>query len=196
MDLEIKDAIDQRLIFRGELLTALQIDSSDDPREKEMGNDAEFMTCQLLLHELERTMPLGKPVEESCSVKIQRRLASSVPPRPMVKIGFNDALTFLTRLCQDAVNMKQLLHYSGSNNLLVSSISIGPSHVLTSQYSDISMGIPIPQARTLDLYSVPFAIDPLERDEIPQNYVDQAILVQRPCGDRPALQPSSPIGKR
>jgi hypothetical protein len=47
------------------------------------------------------THALGKTVPDSFSTKIQRKLASTVPPRPIVELAFKDALENLTQLCID-----------------------------------------------------------------------------------------------
>ncbi|KAF7587158.1 hypothetical protein BBP40_007666 [Aspergillus hancockii] len=54
-----------------------------------------------------------------CRWKIQRKLASTVPPRPMVKINFEDALAHLKRLCKDAIDLLEVLDYCGPHNLKV-----------------------------------------------------------------------------
>jgi hypothetical protein len=56
---------------------------------------------------------------EAFSLKIQRKLASTVPPRPMVQIPSDDALAHLERLCQDAIDMQQMLDYRGPSNFKV-----------------------------------------------------------------------------
>lgn len=53
---------------------------------------------------------------DAFSLKIQRKLASTVPPRPMVTISSDDALAHLKRLCQDAIDMQQMLDYTGPSN--------------------------------------------------------------------------------
>jgi len=47
------------------------------------------------------THQLGKAVPGSFSTKIQRRLASTVPPRPIVEVDFREALEKLKQLCLD-----------------------------------------------------------------------------------------------
>lgn len=47
------------------------------------------------------THQLGKIVPGSFSTKMQRRLASTVPPRPIVELDFKDALEKLRQLCID-----------------------------------------------------------------------------------------------
>jgi hypothetical protein len=65
------------------------------------------------------TVAHGTPVPEAFSLKIQRRLASTVPPRPIVHISPEDALAHLKRLCQDAIDMQQMLDYKGPSNFKV-----------------------------------------------------------------------------
>lgn len=51
---------------------------------------------------------LAKPVSDSFSAKIQRRLASTVPPKPMVELSFEDAfekMTLMSKDCQEAVRI-------------------------------------------------------------------------------------------
>lgn len=50
---------------------------------------------------LKTTHQLGQPVPGAFSSKMQRRLASTVPPRPTVELDFNDALEQLQQLCTD-----------------------------------------------------------------------------------------------
>ena len=62
---------------------------------------------------------LGKPVlSEVFTLKIQRRLASSVPPRPMVVINHEESFKFLTQLFTDTINAFELLDVSCSADLL------------------------------------------------------------------------------
>jgi hypothetical protein len=111
----VRDAVASRLRFRMSFLRALELglDVIDDRKTED------WQTCLQVLPHLSKTNTLGKPVEESCSLKIQRRLASSVPPRPMVKISFEDAIAYLSRLCKDGIDVVQVLDYHGSSNLLV-----------------------------------------------------------------------------
>ncbi|TKA68441.1 hypothetical protein B0A49_05779, partial [Cryomyces minteri] len=47
------------------------------------------------------THNLGRPVKEAFSEKVQRRLATTVPPRPMAEMSFRDAVTKLEKMLQD-----------------------------------------------------------------------------------------------
>lgn len=119
VDEPIKDSVASRLRLRINFLSALErgLEAAEDRTSEE------WLSCIRILPSLTDTNSLGKPVEESFSLKIQRRLASSVPPRPMVKISFEDAMAHLKRLCKDAIDVLQVLDFHGSNNLLVSPFS-------------------------------------------------------------------------
>ncbi|KAF2097503.1 Mak10-domain-containing protein [Rhizodiscina lignyota] len=45
--------------------------------------------------------PLGKPVSQAFSQKIQRRLTSTVPPRPVVDLEFDEAMKLMKQLSDD-----------------------------------------------------------------------------------------------
>lgn len=64
---------------------------------------------------------------DAFSLKIQRKLASTVPPRPMVNITSDDALAHLKRLCQDAIDMQQMLDYTGPSNFKVCTLELESS---------------------------------------------------------------------
>jgi hypothetical protein len=115
LDQNLRDAITSRLIFRREFLLALAHDV-DILQNKSAGY---FASCLSQLPSLTKSVSLGKPVSDAFSVKIQRRLASTVPPRPMVKISFEDALAHLRRLCRDAIDLQELVEYGGPYNFKV-----------------------------------------------------------------------------
>ena len=75
--------------------------------------------CANLLPELRQSQQFGKPVEEAFSVKMQWKIASSMPPRPMVAISSEEAHTFLNNLCRDAADVYHVLDYHGCSNVLV-----------------------------------------------------------------------------
>ncbi len=61
---------------------------------------------------LKTTHQLGQVVPAAFSAKMQRRLASTVPPRPIVELDFQDALAKLQQLCidcQEATRFTSLL---------------------------------------------------------------------------------------
>jgi hypothetical protein len=115
MDEKVRAAIRCRLIFRRDFLLGLE----QDIDIIESRDTSHFTSCASQLASLSQSVSLGKPVPESFSWKIQRKLASTVPPRPMVKISPEEALAHLTRLCRDAVDILEILEYQGPYNLKV-----------------------------------------------------------------------------
>lgn len=66
---------------------------------------------------------LGVPttqVEESFDAKIQQKLASTMPPRPIVNLSRDDALGHLGRLFEDNLQSADVVEYSDPESLLVS----------------------------------------------------------------------------
>lgn len=76
-----------------------------------------------LLEHIKKQHSLGKPVPEAFSTKLQRRLASTMPPRPMVQPSFEESYGHLKRLFQDGVDIMDILKYSEPQSLLVISSS-------------------------------------------------------------------------
>lgn len=73
-----------------------------------------------LIEQIETTTTIGRPVaSEAFTLKIQRRLASSVPPRPMVVIERDKAFPYLRQLIVDTITAFQVLDVSFSGDLLV-----------------------------------------------------------------------------
>ncbi|KAJ4307613.1 N-alpha-acetyltransferase, non-catalitic subunit [Neodidymelliopsis sp. IMI 364377] len=98
-DLEITDAlrsaITSRLEFRRDLLRALDL---EHPLEHMA---ASWPPVLQGLTTIKATHQLGNPVPGAFSTKMQRRLASTVPPRPIVEFEFKDALDLLEQICVD-----------------------------------------------------------------------------------------------
>jgi hypothetical protein len=86
-------------------MTLLLAMATDETNETMLGHWQDT-SAQLML--LKNSHKLAKPVSESFSAKIQRRLASTVPPKPMVELSFEDAFEKLTQMskdCQEAVRI-------------------------------------------------------------------------------------------
>jgi len=115
MNKTLKDGLLNRLDLRRTLLYAVQLDGIVNEQRMTVWD-----RCLELLPILLQTTKLGKPVPESFSIKIQRKLASSVPPRPIISISFDDAFAHLSRLCQNAKDAYRVLDYHGGSHLLVS----------------------------------------------------------------------------
>ena len=74
---------------------------------------------QSSLPQLKSTINLGKLVPDSFSVKVQRKLASTVPPRPIVNVSQDRAFEHLERLCRDAAIAVDVFDYHDSHSLFV-----------------------------------------------------------------------------
>lgn len=112
---ELKEAIKCRLIFRRDFLGGV----AQDIEIIQTRSMQPFESCLEQLPLLTKSVSLGKPVPDSFSSKIQRKLASTLPPRPMVKVSAEDAVAHVKRICQDAIDLKEILDYRGSHNLKV-----------------------------------------------------------------------------
>lgn len=115
IDPKLRDALRCRLLFRRRFLPALD----QDLEVIETRSTDDFSSSLSHLGTLAETMSLGKPVPEAFSTKIQRKLASTVPPRPIVQISQETAIAHAKRLCQDAIDMQQILDYRGPSNFKV-----------------------------------------------------------------------------
>ena len=112
----IYKAIVSRLRYRKTLLkaTSVNVDCSTE------GRSSLWQDCVTLFAAVVGTHGLGVNVPESFSMKIQRRLASSVPPRPIVEVDFNTARTFLERLHEDGVEVESVLSCPRLSSVVVS----------------------------------------------------------------------------
>lgn len=106
-----------RLEFRASFLGIVE---AADSRTSQ---DAGKLWTELLatLPHLKSSTHLGKPVEAAFSEKLQRKLASTVPPRPIVEVGQDAAFSHLEKLCQDAAAVVKVLQYHDSHSLMVCS---------------------------------------------------------------------------
>ena len=103
-----------RIALRAALLKATDFEGIVDSSRVTLWKD-----CQAGLPLLKKTHELGKPIPGCFSRKLQRKLASTVPPRPILEVKFADAFDILSRLCQDAENAYGILPYHGAVNLQV-----------------------------------------------------------------------------
>ncbi|KAG4435336.1 hypothetical protein IFR05_009190 [Cadophora sp. M221] len=110
----IKNALECRLKFRLQFLRTVEgADSTISGDTKRLWSDlASFIP------DLKLSLPFGKPFPSSFSVKIQRKLASTVPPRPIVQVSQKAAFEHLERLCLDASVAVEVLKYSDSQSLM------------------------------------------------------------------------------
>lgn len=65
--------------------------------------------AQSELENLRRTRHLAEAKHEAFDEKVQRRLASTVPPRPVVKLGFDEAHAQLKQLVADSLKAIEVI---------------------------------------------------------------------------------------
>ena len=109
-------ALRDRLYFRKFFLQALNDDYGVDLKEEGVSS---WEACANLLPELSSSHGAGERVPKAFSIKIQRRLASTVPPRPIVNISFNDTHEYLRKLTKDGHEAKRILRCQTGRELQV-----------------------------------------------------------------------------
>ncbi|KAL9047417.1 MAG: hypothetical protein Q9214_000008 [Letrouitia sp. 1 TL-2023] len=109
----VKDALQVRLQLRKHLLLAVECDS----RPTDRNAIQHWARCLESLPSVLQSHGEGVPKPTAFSAKIQRRLASSVPPRPIVDISFEDAHVHLRQICRNGSEVYRVLDYHGSSNL-------------------------------------------------------------------------------
>lgn len=120
VDSEILDALDCRLSLRDIFLSATECPQHVKRPERARLPWKEGIS---ILQGLKSTHHLSKPVDEAFSAKLQRKLASTVPPRPIVHISFDDAFGHLTRLFNDGLEVIGVLDYTDPQCLQVRTAS-------------------------------------------------------------------------
>ena len=112
---EIKNALLCRLEFRIKFLKTVEMaDSRTSPELKQLWTDVLDFPSKM-----KSSAHLGKPFPSSFSIKIQRKLASTVPPRPIVHVSQEAAFGHLERLCRDGSVVVEVLRYYDSQSLMV-----------------------------------------------------------------------------
>ena len=127
----MRDAILDGLVSRLNL-RCLLLDAVECPEHMKEPDAARspWVSGLAALTKIKDTHQLGRPVDEAFSAKLQRKLASTMPPRPIVHLGFDEAMDHLTRLFKDGSELIDVLHYTDSQCLQVRpclSSSVPPS---------------------------------------------------------------------
>lgn len=68
---------------------------------------------------IQSTHKIAKEVPEACTIVVQRKLASTVPPRPMVNLAFDEAAASLEKMLNNNLAALKVLDYSSGTNLYV-----------------------------------------------------------------------------
>lgn len=121
---EIATALDLRLELRYAFLRAIEL---SELRSNPASLKTPWIEMKSILEPIKKSHSLAIPVPEAFSTKLQRRLASTMPPRPIVQLSFDDAYSHLHRLFVDGEEVTDILTYYDSQSLLV---KIPPSNSL------------------------------------------------------------------
>ncbi|KAI1381094.1 Mak10-domain-containing protein [Hypoxylon crocopeplum] len=113
---DISAALDLRLELRIAFLRAIDLSGlrKANPDSLKMP----WVQMSGLLEHIKKQHPLGKPVPDAFSTKLQRQLASTMPPRPMVQPSFDECYGHFQRLFQDGIDIMDVLKYSEPQSLL------------------------------------------------------------------------------
>ena len=113
----MKTALICRLEFREAFLRTVEEANSRTSMENIKKH---WQDLESTLSTLKSTANLAQAVPTSFSWKLQRKLASTVPPRPVVELKWEAAFDHLERLCQDGSVAVEVLKYYDSHSLMVS----------------------------------------------------------------------------
>ena len=94
----IREALTSRFMFRKRFLRAVALDPCVSKEEYA----ATWRNCSSTLPSLLDSSKHGSAVPQSFSAKIQRRFASTVPPRPVMMNDLKESHDYLQRLFDDA----------------------------------------------------------------------------------------------
>ncbi|KAI0872775.1 Mak10-domain-containing protein [Hypoxylon argillaceum] len=113
---ELCTALESRLQLRVAFLEAVDLsvtrnDISEVPKQP-------WIQMRRLIDDIENQHGLAKPVPEAFSTKLQRRLASTMPPRPMVKLSFEECTTHFKRFFLNGNEVIDVLQYTDPHSLL------------------------------------------------------------------------------
>lgn len=113
---EIRQGLGARLELR-----RIFLDAAESPESKRdfAKAQAPWLEAAEVLPVIQKTHALAKDVDEAFSAKLQRKLASTMPPRPIVKLDFKAAFGHLSRMFEDGREVVNVLNYTDSQCLLV-----------------------------------------------------------------------------
>ena len=118
-------ALDLRLELRVAFLRSMEL----YPLRKSNPESLKMPWIQMsgLMEHIKKQHGLARDVPEAFSTKLQRRLASTMPPRPIIQPSFDDTYTQFKQMFQDGRDVMDVLKYVDPQCLLVG-CSIFPLH--------------------------------------------------------------------
>ncbi|KJZ75053.1 hypothetical protein HIM_05539 [Hirsutella minnesotensis 3608] len=111
---EVTEALISRLALRRSFLAAAECPQHMKEPEKAQ---KPWREGRDLIAKIGSTHDLARPVADAFSAKLQRKLASTMPPRPIVELAFQDAFRHLSRLFEDGADVIRVLDYTDSQCL-------------------------------------------------------------------------------
>lgn len=117
ISIDLVRALDCRLELRTAMLRALEL---AELRANPESLKLPWKQATYVWENVNQSHGLGKPVPEAFSTKLQRRLASTLPPRPIVQLSFEETYINFRGLLEDAIEVNNVLRYTDSQSLLVS----------------------------------------------------------------------------
>lgn len=112
---EMADALGFRLELRAAFLRAIEL---SELRSNPESLSLPWSQMKAVWEPINKSRHLGTPVPEAFSTKIQRKLASTMPPRPIVQPSFEETYEQLKKLFTDGINVLKVLNYVDSQSLL------------------------------------------------------------------------------
>ncbi|KAF3766401.1 Mak10-domain-containing protein [Cryphonectria parasitica EP155] len=112
---EMTQALDFRLELRYAFLRAIEL---SELRTHPESLKTPWVEMKAILDPISQSHPLGTPCPRFFSAKLQRRLASTMPPRPIVQLSFEEAISHFRRLAVDGLEVADVLKYTDSQSLL------------------------------------------------------------------------------
>jgi N-alpha-acetyltransferase 35, NatC auxiliary subunit len=103
---DLMQAISVRLDFRKHFLRGVE----QDVDIAQSRSEEPFENCLHLIPALEKSRSLGTTIPEAFSQNIQRKLASTVPLRPVVSITPKATVDMLRQICQAAIDIHESLN--------------------------------------------------------------------------------------
>lgn len=121
---KVFEALKNRVSLRRSVLLGLSKEVGAYYNEPEKGGHSyTWVKSRELVELVQKTHEVGQPVAEAWSTSVQRKLASQVPPRPIVDIPFEQAMTMLKQLCDEMIDIPRILKFETANNMMVCSWS-------------------------------------------------------------------------
>ncbi|KAI1293383.1 Mak10 subunit, NatC N-terminal acetyltransferase-domain-containing protein [Xylaria venustula] len=113
---QVVAALESRLELRVAFLEAVDLsavknDSSELPKQP-------WMRMRRLIETIEGEHIFAEPMSAAFSTKLQRLLASTMPPRPMVNLSFDECITHFKRFFEDGNEVTDVLQDTNPESLL------------------------------------------------------------------------------